>query len=259
MGNPHLSSYNPEQLDVIHLLSGKVIAFRNCFIIAQHTHRCTDMTYISLTTMDLKQLITKPTRTTQHSSTLIDHIITNMPMCVTHMDVLPCPLIGDHNAPYITVNVCVTWFQACYKFIWIERGFDREAFIHDFEELPFSIIYSTKDPDLQVSYLNTLITDCLNRHAPLKCVKVTRPPASWMKELDIKQLQQVCQNLRMAAHQDNTEQTWSLFQNVRNRLKIVIKKTKRTFYERLLSSPKPKEVWSIIHRILNPNPRPLRA
>ena len=164
-----------------------------------------------LTTVDFKQLITKPTRTTQHSSTLIEHIITNMPTRVTHADVLPCSLIGDHDAPYITVNVRVTRFQSRYKFIRIERGFDREAFIRDFEELPFSIIYSTKDHDLQVSYLNTLITDCLNRHAPLKCVKVTRPPASWMKELDIKQLQQVCQNLRMAAHQDNTEQTWSLF------------------------------------------------
>lgn len=57
-----------------------------------------------LTTMDLKQLITKPTRTSQHSSTLIDHIITNMPQRVTHTDVLPCPLIGDHDAPY---SVCL--------------------------------------------------------------------------------------------------------------------------------------------------------
>ena len=154
-----------------------------------------------LTTMDLKQLVTKPTRTTQHSSTLIDYIITNIPQRETHVDVLPCPQIGDHVAPR------VARFQAHYKFIRIEHDFDREAFIRDFEELPLSIIYSTKDPDLKVSYLNTLITSCLNRHAPLKRVKVTRPPAPWMKELDIKALQQECQNLCIAAHCDSTEQT----------------------------------------------------
>ena len=89
-----------------------------------------------LTTMDLNQLVTKPTRTTQHSSTLIDHIITNMPQRVTHVDVLPCPQIGDHDAPYVSVNVRVARFQARYKSIRIEPDFDKEAFISDFEELP---------------------------------------------------------------------------------------------------------------------------
>lgn len=79
------------------------------------------------------------------------------------------------------------------------------------------------------------------------------------ERINIKSLQQECQNLRIAAHRDNTEQSWGLFRNVRNRLKTVIKKTKRAFYQRLLSSPKPREVWCVIHRILNPSPQPLRA
>ena len=95
----------------------------------------------TLTTMDLKQLVTKPTRITQHSSTLIDHVIANMPQRVTHVDVLPCPQIGDHDAPYVSVGVRVARFQARYKFIRNERGFDREAFMRDFEGLPLSVIY----------------------------------------------------------------------------------------------------------------------
>ena len=74
--------------------------------------------------------------------------------------------------------------------------------------------------------MNTLITSCLNRHAALKRVKVTRQPAPWMKELDIKALQQECQNLHIAAHRNNTEQTRGLFRNARNRLKTVIKETR---------------------------------
>ena len=41
----------------------------------------------------------------------------------------------------------------------------------------------------------------------------------------------------------------------RNRLKELIKSTKRNFMERMLSSKKPKEVWKIIHRILHPSPQ----
>ena len=48
-------------------------------------------------------------------------------------------------------------------------------------------MYSTDDPDMQVDLLSSLI-----RYAPLKRTNVTRPPAPWMKDLDIKQLQKDC-------------------------------------------------------------------
>ena len=46
---------------------------------------------------------------------------------------------------------------------------------------------------------------------------------------------------------------------MRNELKSKIKKTKREFYQKALSSSKPKEIWQIIHRILHPSPQPLRV
>ena len=49
------------------------------------------------------------------------------------------------------------------------------------------------------------------------------------------------------------------FRDVRNQLKKVIKETKKSFYYNALSSKRPKEVWSTIHRILHPNPRPIDA
>ena len=56
-----------------------------------------------LDSFNLIQHVTKPTRTTK--SSLIDHIITNMPQCATHTDVLPCPLTSDYDAPYCTLNI----------------------------------------------------------------------------------------------------------------------------------------------------------
>ena len=45
-------------------------------------------------------------------------------------------------------------------------------------------MYSTEDPDMQVDLLSSLIRECIDRHAPLKHTKLTRPPTPWMKDLD---------------------------------------------------------------------------
>ena len=76
-------------------------------------------------------------------------------------------------------------FQPRYKFVHDEKPFNLENYINDFSQLPLSTVYSFDDPDYQVETLNNLITDCLLRQAPIKCTKLTRPPAPWMKALDI--------------------------------------------------------------------------
>lgn len=52
---------------------------------------------------------------------------------------------------------------------------------------------------------------------------------------------------------------WQAYRNVRNSLKTTIKKAKRALYNTALSSKKPKEVWQVINRILNPNSNPIRC
>ena len=178
-----------------------------------------------------------------------------MPGRVSHSDVLPCPLISDHDAPYVCVRV--TRFIPKYKFIRTERNLDMVAFTEDFEVLPLSLVYHTDDPEAQVEMLNSLITECIGRHAPLMRTKITRPPAPWMKELDIQQLQHECHTLRTKARFDKSEPLWNSYRDKRRKLKSKIKKSKRDFYSKALSSNKPKEVWKTIHRILQPSPQPL--
>ena len=52
-----------------------------------------------LQSCNLQQHITKPTRITESSKTLIDHVISNNHRCVSYSDVLPCPSVSDHDAP----------------------------------------------------------------------------------------------------------------------------------------------------------------
>ena len=102
-----------------------------------------------------------------------------------------------------------------------------------------------------------LITECIERHPPLKRTKITRPPAPRLQE-EIKSLQNQRDLLRHKARSIKTQDTWQAFRDVRNRLKTRIKEAKRLFINTALSSSKPKAVWRVIHRILNPSSQPLR-
>ena len=96
---------------------------------------------------------------------------------------------------------------------------------------------------------------CLERHASLRRVRVTRPPAPWM---DDSQIQQLRDKFRKEAHQTGSQEYWEIFRDVRNKLKEAIRRARETLTRQALSSNKPKEVWRIIHRILKPNQQSLR-
>ena len=179
-----------------------------------------------LTTFKLTQVIREPTR---QGKTLIDHIATNIPKKVAASGVLPCPEISDHDAPYIIVNIRVTRFIPRFKYIRYDK----------------------------LGIFNDLVQSCLDKHMPLIRIQVTRPPALWMKDLNIRQLQAQRDTYHHKAHQSGSECDWQRFRNVRNQLKKIIKETKKSFYQNALSSKRSKVVWSTIHRILYPNPKPI--
>ena len=79
-----------------------------------------------------------------------------------------------------------------------------------------------------------------------------------MHDQENEQLQNERNLLRHLAHSTKTADAWKAFRKVRNLLKTKIKEAKRSFINIALSSSKPKAVWRVIHRILNPCPQPLR-
>ena len=70
----------------------------------------------------------------------------------------------------------------------------------------------------QLDTLNTLIPECLERHAPLRKVKFTRPHAPWMKDVAIVDLQQKRDKARYKAHKTQVPNDWEAFRNTQNQL-----------------------------------------
>lgn len=209
----------------------------------------------TLDRLGLRQHITKPTR---RGKTCIDHIVTTFPK-VIHEGVIPCDEMSDHDAVYIICNMRKPRFEPRFKYIRNEKNFNANLFKAEIEQLPFNLVYAFDSPEEKLDIFNELFASCLNRHVPLVKQKVTRPPAPWLKELNINDKQKERDYLRMKAHTSQSEEDWNLFRNVRNELKKLIRVAKSNFYRRALSSKRPKEVWSTIHRILKPSPQKINA
>ena len=210
----------------------------------------------TLTEFGLEQVITKPTRVTKSCSSLIDHIIVSDNSILSHQDVLPCGSISDHDGVYVILNVRKPRYHPRYKYIRDEKSFNQDQFISEAVDLPFHLVYAFDDPDDQLDTFNKILLDHIEHHAPMKRIKVTRPPAPWMQNGQIRNLQSITNELRHQAHLTGDDETWKSFRQHRNMLKQNIRKAKKMFYQRILNQNKPKEIWKVVNGVLNPTPKP---
>ena len=207
--------------------------------------------------MQLKTTRKKPTR---QGVKAIDHIVSNLDTeKVLITDFLPCPTVSDHDALYATIKITTASFQTRYKYIRNMKNFNTKEYYTDLSTLPFSTVCSFDNPDDQLAKLSKLIFNCIDRHAPLKRTKSTRPSVPLMKQLHIIELQKQRDKYRFLAHNIPNKENWINFRNARNKLKKKIKDTKTAFYKKILTSKNSNEIWRIVHRILNPNEKTLEA
>ena len=140
---------------------------------------------------NLHQLIQSPTRVTQNSQTIIDHIyVTNKRNVIeTSVPVFNC---SDHYP------VCITWSKKGVKIpkpghkIITYRSFskfDEQLFLLDLNNSKLPSVFNITDPDLAIESWISIFTDIYNKHAPLKIIRVKHvPKPPWLT----KDLEEAC-------------------------------------------------------------------
>ena len=86
-----------------------------------------------------------------------------------------------------------------------------------------------------------MILECIERHTALKRTKFSRPPAPWMKDLDIVALQNQRNKLRYEAHSKKARSAWVAYRQVRSEIKQKINTTKTSFYKNIVNSKNTKD------------------
>ena len=113
----------------------------------------------------------------------------------------------------------------------------------DFRELSLNLVYACDEPDDQVTILNKLILDCIEKHAPIKRIRLTRPVTPRMKYKSIMNLKTQLEHHRHKTRACKEENDRKNYQVTRNKLKKTIKTTKVAFLRKAMSSKNPKEVY----------------
>ena len=204
-----------------------------------------------LNQFNLKQIVDKPTRVTKDTALLIDYIIISHPELVKFTDILPCNDISHHDGPYAFLNVRMPRDEPWFKMIRDEKSLDSRAFIEDVDRIPLSLVYAVSDPNEKLSIFNSLLLEGIDRHAPYKRITVTRPPAPWMRDPEIKKLQNLRNTNRFEPHKSRDSSIWDTFRQNKREIRKAIRHAKSDFYRNPLSKKKPKEVWKIIHSVLH--------
>ena len=129
----------------------------------------------------MTQIISKPTRVTDKSSTLSDVILTTMPELHTNTEVFEITL-RDHFLIYTCINMpCKanhhkTVKYRCYK------NFNNDAFLYDLSNSELCTKVTTKNGDVEQARLNwkTEFQRISNKHAPIKESRVKHRHNPWI-------------------------------------------------------------------------------
>ena len=202
----------------------------------------------------LSQIICKPTRVTENSSTTIDLIFANNTHTIVQSDVLQSS-ISDHSIVFCTIKGGVKKLPPKLLEYRCFKNYNKEAFLHDLSNTPWSIIESANDVDDAVFLWEGLFNSVANDHAPIKSKRVKGKQTPWLtnKLLEIRRDRDY--HWKQAQKSNNSQYHWQMYRKLRNFANSEEKKLKSEYYCRLIEDAKgdSSKMWKAIKETLPSN------
>ena len=203
--------------------------------------------------LDLKQFVTKPTRVTQTSSTIIDLLFSNIGDKHLFSDVVPVT-ISDHFLVYGVLN-----FRFKHKGSRIIHSrnfsyFEKAKFIDDLtNSSKLKAVTKTKNVEEAWKIFYDEFMRICNIHAPVRQRKVkTRcKPSPWLSH-DIVKLIHKRNVLHKRAAKSKHQADWVLYKKARNDVIYAVRNCKRVYFAReiKLNSGNKKNIWKLLKQVL---------
>ena len=207
--------------------------------------------YQAIKMSKLKQLISKPTRITNSSSTLLDVIITNMPERVIETEVSPTE-IADHELISLSINITKPKLAPVIKTTRCFKNYTKDYLCNSIlnKVCMLNKILNTDDVNSQLDIFNNVFTDCLNTCAPYVTKTVGRPYAPWITE-EIRAEINIRNSLQTRLKNDPSNQTLrNEYKQKKNAVKPLINNAKLNYYKERLKTCNDNDTWKIINEIV---------
>lgn len=191
----------------------------------------------------LTQLVESPTRVTKDTTTLIDLVLTGLPENVKMIGVVDVPGISDHSLVYFSYAIK----KPKYKPKMVTRRdlskFEEETFTRDISTVDWRELYSTENPSEKAEHFESTFSTILDKHAPFKTRRVTRPPAPWLTD-EIKEKMQLRDryknkfNQQKQHHENKNDilETFNIYQGLRNTVTHMIRAAKKSMFNEKINS-----------------------
>ena len=227
--------------------------------------------------LGLTQIIDTPTRLA--ARTLIDHIYVNNTQNIIETCVPHCGC-SDH------LPLCLTWLKkgtkvpkAGHKVI-IYRSFtkfNKDMFLADLAQSPLSLVYQYTDPDKAFELWHNIFINVYNKHAPILTKRVKDSPKlpwhnnevkeeSHKRDTMLKEIDKLKRNLKIK-HKNGLldkskqieeeiliSQKWEDYKKQRNKVTSVLRRSKKVYFQKLISNSTKKDsksIWKAINKLTN--------
>ena len=193
----------------------------------------------------LEQLITEPTRITQTSATLLDHIYTNNVRFVSNAHSLHAS-VSDHKPITCTLSCKPPkrpYKGHTYNTFRCFKQFNKESFLADLSQANFSAATQTTDPNAAAESLVNTLVSVVDKHAPLrrKRVKYSTIPG-WLT-----------QEIKDAMHRrDLLKKKKQVvdYKKQRNAVSSMVKNAKKAYFDKLIKNDKDiSQIWKAMNTL----------
>lgn len=191
--------------------------------------------------LNFAQIIDGPTRVTNKSMTLLDPIFISNRELVFKSDIVDSH-ISDHSM--VTCSLHFNMPQDPVKMLTIRdfKNFNYDAFHEDLLQAPFFHILRFNSIEEKVMYFSNLLISIFDCHAPVRRIRVSKPPAPWLTYA-IKILIREKDTALRKYRRTKTPIDWENYKNLRNFTLASIRREKKAYYNSLFQSRNSKSLW----------------
>ena len=177
------------------------------------------------------QLIDEPTRITPTSSSLIDHIFTNVIELIADSGVIPSGF-SDHLITFCSRRCSKeSVSNSNVRYVRSLKNYSRFTFLNELRKIDWSLILSSADVNFCLQEFNRLFRKAIDSVAPLKEIRVRNKVNPWMNA-DILSSIRKRNSLFSRFKRDRSDTVlYKEYCHVRNKVQRDIKLAKETFFK----------------------------
>ena len=199
--------------------------------------------------VNLSQLIKEPTRVTETSSTLIDVIMTTSTDFVERSGVVKTH-ISDHYLVYASLKLKIQKPPATFVEVRSYKNYNSQRFVLDLERVPWDEITLVDDASDMVDQFNKRFLEVLERHAPVKLVKIRHRRCPFV-DVEIKELMRERDRLLKRARCTGQPVDWELYRVSRQVVKTRLRKAEQEYIIKEMDGCRsPSSQWKLIRSCL---------